>query len=311
MRFKVSRVKAFLLNRKSPNLQAIPVDLLALLAVFTMSTMSILNRQGLQTGSPYMAAVIINLTVLMAYAGVCAALGVRWMDLPRTGVLWFLLGGISSPALSMTLYYIALSRLGVGRAAPMGMGSNPLFSVLLGVALLGERPHWTMYIGTVLIVGGIWVIMRPKGQAPLRWRDAILPLGAGFFWGLAGIIRKIGLSMIPLPHVAILISTFSALVVLALTYGIFPKGRRLVRSARAFRFFLLAGISLAVTLFFLFSAISLGQVSRVMAILGATPLLSISMAALFLRDLEKITARTYIGTVSVVAGIALITLIKS
>ena len=38
---------------------------LALLAVFTKSTMSILNRQGLQTGSSYMTAVMINLIVLM------------------------------------------------------------------------------------------------------------------------------------------------------------------------------------------------------------------------------------------------------
>ena len=54
--------KAFLLNWKSSNLQAITVDLLA---VFTKSTMSILNGQGLQTGSPYMTAVMINLIVLM------------------------------------------------------------------------------------------------------------------------------------------------------------------------------------------------------------------------------------------------------
>ena len=48
-----------------------------------------------------------------------------------------------------------------------------------------------------------------------------------------------------------------------------------------------------------------------MAILGATPLLSISMTVLFWGDLENITARTYVGTVSVVAGIVLITLMKS
>ena len=276
-----------------------------------MSSMSILNRQGLRTGSPYVAAVVINLTVLIAYTGVCTSLGVRWTDLSQKGVLWFLLGGISSPALSMTMYYIALSRLGVGRAAPIGMGSNPLFSVLLSVLLLGERPHWSLYVGTFLIVGGILVIMHSKRETSLKFREAILPLAAGFFWGLAAVIRKAGLSVIPLPHVAILISTFSALIVLALTYKVFPKNMRLVCSIRELKFFLLAGITLAVTLFFLFSAISLGEVSRVMAILGATPLLSISMAALFLGDLENITRRTYAGTASIVLGIILIMLLRS
>ena len=292
-------------------MQAIPADFLALIAVFAMSFMSTLTRQGLQTGSPYVAAVVINLTVLIAYTGVCASLGVQWTDLSQKGVLWFLLGGISSPALSMTMYYIALSRLGVGRAAPIGMGSNPLFSVILSVLLLGERPHWTLYVGTVLIVGGIWVIMHPKGETPLKLREAILPLAAGFFWGLAAVIRKVGLSVIPLPHIAILISTFSALIVLGMTYKMFPKNMRLVCSTRALGLFLLAGITLAVTLFFLFSAISLGEVSRVMAILGATPLLSISMAAFFLGDLENITRRTYAGTASIVLGVVLIMLLRS
>ena len=99
--------------------------------------------------------------------------------------------------------------------------------------------------------------------------------------------------------------SFSALTVLALTYRIFPKEQRFVRSARAVKFFACAGICLAVTLYFLFSAIRLGEVSRVMAIMGATPMLSVAMAAVFLGDLERITVRTYIGTAWIVLGVVL------
>ena len=88
-----------------------------------------------------------------------------------------------------------------------------------------------------------------------------------------------------------------------------PKGRRFVRSGKALMFFILAGAALAVTLYFLFSAIRLGEVSRVMAILGATPMLSVAMAAIFLGDLERITLRTHLGTASIVLGIVLITLV--
>ena len=275
-----------------------------------MSTVSILNRQGFRSGSPYMAAVTVNLTVLIIFLGICTVIGIRWLELPRAGVFWFLVGGISSPALSITAYYISLNRFGVAQAVPIAMGSSPLFSVLLSIVILGERPTASLYAGTVLIVGGIWVITRPKGQSRMKWTETLIPLVGGFFWGLAAVIRKIGLEIMPLPNVAIVLSTFSALTVLALTYRIFPKGRRFVRSARAVKFFACAGICLAVTLYFLFSAIRLGEVSRVMAIMGATPMLSVSMAAVFLGDLERITVRTYIGTAWIVLGVVLITLLK-
>lgn len=275
-----------------------------------MSTVSILNRRGFQSGSPYMAAVTVNLTILIIYSVICTAIGIRWLELPRAGVFWFLVGGVSSPALSITAYYISLNRFGVAKAVPICMGSSPLFSVLLGTVILGERPPASLYAGTALIIGGIWVITRPKGESRMKWTETIIPLSGGFFWGLAAVIRKIGLEILPLPHVGIVFSTFSALVVLLLTYGFFPKGRRFVRSGRALMFFILAGATLAVTLFFLFSAIRLGEVSRVMAIMGATPMLSVAMAAIFLGDLERITLRTYLGTASIVLGVLLITLLR-
>lgn len=293
-----------------PFIQAIPVDIIALLAALTMSSMSILNRQGLRTGSPYMAAVIINATVFIFYFITCTAMGTPWTQLPPTGVMWFLVAGISSPALSMTIYYYALSRFGVAQAAPIAMGANPLSSVVLAVILLGERPSWSLYVGTVLIIGGIWVITRPKGQPPLKWTESLIPLTAGFFWGLTSVIRKIGLSYIPAPQVGIVISSTTALAFLALTYWFFPKDRRIVRSWRAAKFSLYAGLAFATTLYFLFSGLALGQVSRVMAIMGIIPLCTIAMTALFLGDLEKVTGRTYGGTVAIVIGVVTITLLK-
>ncbi len=292
-------------------MQSIPVDIIAIIAAITMSSMSVLNRQGLQKGSPFMAAIIINATVLVTYFTLSTVSGVSWQSLPRAGVYWFLLAGLCSPALSMTVYYISLSRFGVAKSAPIAMGANPLFSVTLAIILLGERPGWSLYVGTILIVGGIWVISRPKEGIRLKWNEVIIPLGAGFFWGLAATIRKVGLAILPDPKTAAAIQSFSALVVLLTMFWVFPKGRRFVRSWHAFKFFLLAGISFTFTIYFLLSAIWLGEVSRVMAIMGSTPLLSVALAALFLGDLEDVTARTFAGAASIVAGVILITLFRS
>ncbi|MFQ5693671.1 MAG: DMT family transporter [Nitrospinota bacterium] len=288
-------------------MQFLPVDVVSILAAVTMSGMSTLNRQGLRTGTPYMAAVLINAMVLVLYLALSTALGVSWAELPRAGVLWFLAAGIASPALSMTVYYISLSRFGVGRSAPISMGSNPVFAVLLAILFLGERPSGFLYAGTALIVGGIWVISRPKGQLRLKWNEVLIPLGAGFFWGLAATIRKLGLRVIPVPHVAVVIQSVSALAFLLAAYWVFPPGRRFVRSGRAVKYFGLAGLSLAVTFYFLFTALNRGEVSRVMAIMGSTPLLAVALAALFLGDIERITRRTYVGASAIVTGVVLVT----
>lgn len=258
-----------------------------------------------------MAAIIMNTTVLIIYFVICTVLGVQWTKLPLTGVMWFMIAGISSPALSMTIYYYGLSRFGVAQAAPIAMGANPLASVTLAIILLGERPNWSLYLGTVLVISGIWVITRPKGLPPLTWKESLIPLSAGFFWGLASVLRKIGLSYIALPHVGIVISATTALTFLILTYWFVPKGKRLVCSRKAAKFFLCAGIAFATSLYFLYSALVLGQVSKVMSIMGIIPLLTIAMAAIFLGNLERITARTYGGTAAIVVGIVIITLLRT
>ena len=107
----------------------LPVDAYSILAVTFQSVLSILNRQGLRTGTPYMAAVVVNGTTLVLFLAFSTALGVSWLNLPPAGVLWFLMTGVCSPALSTMLYYIGLSRFGVGRTAPIAMGSSPLFGV--------------------------------------------------------------------------------------------------------------------------------------------------------------------------------------
>lgn len=292
-------------------MQFLPIEAMALVASFTMSGMSTLNRQGFQTGTPYMAAVTINFTVLIFYLALSTAIGVSWWELPRAGVFWFLVGGVASPALSMTTFYIALSRFGVARSAPIGMGANPLFSVLLAILFLGERPHWTLYAGTALIIGGIWVVSRPKGPLRLKGREILIPLCAGFFWGLSGIFRKLGLQIIPLPHVAVVIQSVAALSVLLAAYWVFPPGRRFVWSPQALKFFSLAGLSLSVSFYFMFTALALGEVSRVMAIMGCSPLLSVALAALFLGDLERVTLRIYVGAASIMMGVVLVSLFRA
>lgn len=59
----------------------------------------------------------------------------------------------------------------------------------------------------------------------------------------------------------------------------------------------------------MFIATQRGSVSVVSAIIGANPLFGLLLSALFLRDVERITARIIAGCLVIVAGVMVITLL--
>src|SRR4030042_4159084 len=82
------------------------------------------------------------------------------------GVVLFISGPVF--ALGALIYYRGLRSLGLARAYPM-VNTFPLFSTLLAVLLLGERPHWLVGVGTMIIVLGVWLAARSADQAGGRF----------------------------------------------------------------------------------------------------------------------------------------------
>lgn len=76
------------------------------------------------------------------------------------GFLWILLAFVNYP-LGRTLNYASVRRIGAARAAPL-FSSSPLWSVVLAVAFLGERPNVMIIAGTVAIVAGVVLIVTER-----------------------------------------------------------------------------------------------------------------------------------------------------
>lgn len=74
---------------------------------------------------------------------------------------------------------------GQGVAAALGYYINPLLSLLLGVAFLGERPSRRQWFAIVLAAAGVLVLALATGGLP--WISLVLPLT----FGLYGLLRKI------------------------------------------------------------------------------------------------------------------------
>ncbi|MCI0887955.1 MAG: EamA family transporter, partial [Chloroflexi bacterium] len=74
---------------------------------------------------------------------------------------WFLLVGVLNYPLGRLLNFNSVSKIGVARATPV-VGASPLFAAALAVTIGGETMTWTIFVGTLAIVGGIALIVSQK-----------------------------------------------------------------------------------------------------------------------------------------------------
>jgi drug/metabolite transporter (DMT)-like permease len=113
-------------------------------------------RVAVLTGTA--VSVVASLTIAVIPAIVLELPALQRISI--AGFLWILLAFVNYP-LGRTLNYASVRRIGAARAAPL-FSSSPLWSVVLAVAFLGERPNVMIIAGTVAIVAGVVLIVTER-----------------------------------------------------------------------------------------------------------------------------------------------------
>ena len=114
------------------------------------------SRVAVLTGTA--VSVVASLTIAVIPAIVLELPALQRISI--AGFLWILLAFVNYP-LGRTLNYASVRRIGAARAAPL-FSSSPLWSVVLAVAFLGERPNVMIIAGTVAIVAGVVLIVTER-----------------------------------------------------------------------------------------------------------------------------------------------------
>jgi drug/metabolite transporter (DMT)-like permease len=279
-----------------------------------------------------MSPQLLALFTSMAYAGalVSSRLGLRHSTpttvtlvsiLVQNVTLWaavFLLGGI--PAVSpisvglicivgifqlgvRLLAYTGVLKIGASRSSTL-QSISPLASATIAIVVLGETTTPLIVGGTFMVIAGV-VSVSWKAEreiAGFRWWHLLLPIGAAGLTGMNHPMRRYALSLSNEP---LFFSAFMGLVSLVgfLIYmGISPTKEPLVWKRQAVRPFLSTGIFETLSLVLIITAISVGPVVVVAPIAASYPVWALIGAKLFLGDVERVTWRTVVGVVSVVAG---------
>ncbi len=274
---------------------------LALLTSIFYATTLVSARKGLQYSTPITVTSVSVLTQNVLLWG-----GLFWSGgIPRVApvAFWiFVLVGVSQFGVRM-FSYTGVNKIGASRSSAL-QSVSPLVSTLIAMIFLHEQPHAGVLAGTVLVVGGIALLSgRAKRQiAGFRWWHLLLPLAAALLTGTNQPIRRYALSLSQEPLFFAAVMGGVSLLCLLLYLAFFPTNDRLVWSRAALGPFLVTGVAETCAIIFIISALSVGTVSVIAPIATTYPLWSMIGAAIFLRDAEKITLFTALGTLSVVAG---------
>ena len=223
----------------------------------------------------------------------------------------FIAVGVALPFVRW-LSYTGIARIGSARSSSL-RSTHPFFSAALAIVFLGEPARHNIMLGTLLIVAGIFVTCWESklSRSDAKPLDVAFPLAAAFFSGIIHPFTRYALTITNEPLLYSAVVGLSSLICLGGYLLVSGRGKYLVWPHRhALRSFVLAS-SFETGGFLLFSAaVSLGPVVLIAPIIATTPMWVLLGSILLLRNLEKVTLRTAIGSCAVVAGTILLALNK-
>jgi drug/metabolite transporter (DMT)-like permease len=280
--------------------------LFGILAGAFFGALTVAIRLGLRRGGDPAAGALALVLVATAVSAVLAApSAVRGFDV---GDLWpFVVAGAFAPGASQIVLNHAIRHAGASRTSIL-IGTAPLMSVLIALALLDEPAQPELLAGTVLVVAG-GVALAREGVRPEQFRA----LGAGLALACAAlfaardnVFRWAARDAHPPPLVAATASLLAAAAVLLLYFVLVRRRGVLLPVRSALLAFAPAGVALGLAYDALAAAFDRGRVSVVAPLNATQSLWGVLLAALLIGRSEAIGRRLVAAGALVVTGAALI-----
>ncbi len=277
-----------------------PVLALASAAAFGLA--GVLLRRALQHVTPLVAAVL-SVTVTTAIIWLAAAATAPLSRLLTWRILPFVAAGLAAPGLGRLLFFVGVDRVGVARAASIN-STTPLFAVVLAIAVLGERPPGRLLVGAACIVsGGLLLATRARHDAGWRRRDLAFPALGALSFAARDVISRWGLRDYREPLVAAAAAAGTSLVAMWLVAALAVRADRFRLRPAGLGYLALCGTAESLAYLTMWRALALADVSLVSPLVNAHSIVAVALAAVVLRDLERVTWRLGAAAGLIVAGV--------
>lgn len=285
---------------------SLPAEITAILSAMGWASDSVLVRLGLRQSNIF-AAMLMSFAVSIAcmWSYLIATTSLEFLSSPA--MIYFVISGCVQPLLARALFYEGIKRIGVARAGPL-RGTEPLFATVIGVIFLHEQPGVLVYLGTILIMGSLWLISgQHQGEAKWRLIDTAFPISAALISAISQSLRKQGLQILPDPFVAVAIVTTVSLILFLIFVLTTGRAHLLQMERQGFSFFLAAALMATAAQVLNFVALARGELSVIIPLLNTTPLFTVLLSVVFLRKVETVNQRVVFGAILMFAGVVIIT----
>lgn len=281
----------------------------AIIAALIWGTSPVLVKRGLRRSS-VSAAVLLQQFGAMLTLVVILLMPVRGLtwSVPFGAVLAFMAVGVVGSFFGRIFLLRGVNEVGAARAQSIA-NSAPLLTVVYAIFLLGEKATPLVFIGVLLIVGGLILIThgatRSRSARRVSFRAFLNPLISIAFFGFGPILKKLAMTAGGAPVLGALI-THSTGFTLIFLFGRFLRidWRSGLRAPReSWVYLLLSGLFQGVGSIFTYLAVSHAPAMIVAPIWNVQPLITFSLAHLVLRADEVVTIRDGIAAVLIVSGV--------
>ena len=206
----------------------------------------------------------------------------------------FIAIGTVGAYLGRTLFVKSVDQIGATRAQLVN-NTSPLVTVLLAALLLGERLTVTVLLGVILIVSGIFFILRAEqqlGGVPTKRILTVTSILATICYGLVPVMKKFATDNGGSPMLGALIIHATGLLLLLTLGGLLKIKLKWQRvPLPSFLCFASAGVLQAIGSIFTLNALLFAPASVVAPIWNTQPIISFFLARVTLKGIEVVTFR--------------------
>jgi drug/metabolite transporter (DMT)-like permease len=282
-------------------------DLYALLSALCWAAANVTIARGApRSGGDNGAFLSILLTLAMAAAiWVSSGLAHGWPRLSTIGAAWFALAGALTIFIGRVFLHSSIQWLGAMRGSSVKR-LVPLFSVVMGVALLGDPLSVVLVAGMLLIFAGFALLVFESGRhgdptAPKRrrWANPGIVYGAvsALAYAAGNVARKYGLIDMPDPAFGAMLGSLVGALLFVVTSAFAGGYRDGVRSTftRWNPWLTGAGLLTSAGQLLFFVAIDHGTVSRAALIVSSEAFLTMGLSLAAFRGRERLTSAATIA----------------
>ena len=283
--------------------------LFGLLTSVCFAVASLLAQRGYHLGAaPWGAWITIAANAAFLLAGHALLEGETRLFV--AGNLIFVAVGLFVPGVTRVLSFRGIRAMGSSITSTI-VNTTPMFSTVLAILILGERPSALVLAGVLLTVGGLITVSWGGAQISYSKVELVFPFLCSLLFSMKDISVRWGLGGgTGQPILAAAIAAVTSTVEIFLITRFVQGQKFALPPLPVLRWFVWSGIFTGGSFLFMYVAFSMERVSIVAPLVNSYTVFVTILTPFMARHIESITPRKLAGAALVVAGIFAVTLGK-